>query len=35
MLLDGAIQITERDECSYQEMLTHVPMHCHQNPKKV
>jgi spermidine synthase len=26
MVLDGNVQITERDECAYSEMLTHVPM---------
>jgi len=35
MLLDGVIQITTRDECSYQEMLCHVPMHAHKNPERV
>jgi spermidine synthase len=29
MVLDGVIQITERDEFVYQEMLTHVPMLAH------
>ena len=29
MVLDGAIQITERDEFVYQEMLTHVPLLAH------
>ena len=35
MLLDGVIQITNRDECSYQEMLAHTPMHCHKKPQRV
>ncbi len=26
LLLDGVIQLTERDECSYQEMLAHLPL---------
>ena len=29
MVLDGVIQITERDEFVYQEMLTHVPLLAH------
>src|SRR5271167_4443842 len=29
MVLDGIIQITERDEFVYQEMLTHVPLLAH------
>ena len=35
LVLDGIIQCTERDEFSYQEMITHVPMFSHPNPKKV
>ncbi|KAH7697612.1 Protein SPDS-1 a, partial [Aphelenchoides avenae] len=35
LVLDGIIQCTERDEHSYQEMLTHLPMFVHPNPKKV
>ena len=35
LVLDGVIQCTERDEFSYQEMITHVPMFSHANPKKV
>ncbi len=26
LLLDGVIQATERDEFSYQEMITHLPL---------
>jgi spermidine synthase len=33
--LDGVIQVTERDEASYQEMITHLPMFAHPNPKKI
>ncbi len=29
MVLDGVIQITERDEFVYQEMLAHVPLLAH------
>lgn len=35
LVLDGVIQLTERDECSYQEMLTHIPCFAQGNPKKV
>jgi len=35
LVLDGAIQLTERDEFSYQEMITHIPLFAHSNPKKV
>ncbi|XP_005100180.2 spermidine synthase [Aplysia californica] len=35
LVLDGVIQCTERDEFSYQEMLAHLPLSCHRNPKKV
>ena len=35
MVLDGVIQITERDEFVYQEMLTHVPLLAHGDAKRV
>ncbi|ODV88175.1 hypothetical protein CANARDRAFT_193352 [[Candida] arabinofermentans NRRL YB-2248] len=35
LVLDGVIQVTERDEFAYQEMITHVPLFAHPNPKKV
>ena len=35
LVLDGVIQVTERDEFSYQEMITHIPLFAHSNPKKV
>lgn len=35
LVLDGVIQCTERDEFSYQEMITHVPMCSHPNPENV
>jgi spermidine synthase len=35
MVLDGCIQITERDEFVYQEMLAHVPLLAHGNAKRV
>lgn len=35
LILDGVIQCTERDEFSYQEMIAHIPLASHPNPKKV
>lgn len=35
LVLDGVVQITERDEFFYHEMLTHVVMHAHPNPRSV
>lgn len=35
LILDGVIQLTERDECSYQEMMAHVPLFAHEDPKQV
>jgi len=35
LVLDGVIQVTERDEFSYQEMMAHLPLFAHKNPKKV
>lgn len=35
LVLDNVIQCTERDEFSYQEMITHLGMFSHPNPKKV
>lgn len=35
LALDGVIQVTERDEFSYQEMLSHLPLCAHPDPKKV
>lgn len=35
MVLDGAIQVTEKDEFFYHEMLVQVPMCSHPDPKKV
>jgi spermidine synthase len=35
LVLDGVIQVTERDEFSYQEMIAHIPLFAHPNPKKV
>ena len=35
LVLDGVIQCTEKDEFAYQEMITHLPMFSHKDPKKV
>eukprot|EP00123_Amoebidium_parasiticum_P013007 comp21708_c0_seq1/m.30647 comp21708_c0_seq1/g.30647 ORF comp21708_c0_seq1/g.30647 comp21708_c0_seq1/m.30647 type:complete len:290 (-) comp21708_c0_seq1:345-1214(-) len=35
LALDGVFQCTERDEASYQEMMAHIPLMAHPNPKKV
>lgn len=35
LVLDGVIQCTERDEFSYQEMISHLPLASHPNPIKV
>jgi spermidine synthase len=35
LVLDGIVQLTERDEFFYHEMLTHVVMHAHPGPRRV
>jgi len=35
MILDGIIQLTERDNMGYHEMLAHVPLLAAKNPKRV
>nr|POF08203.1 spermidine synthase [Quercus suber] len=35
LVLDNVIQCTERDEFAYQEMITHLGMFSHPDPKKV
>eukprot|EP00730_Choanoeca_flexa_P015090 TRINITY_DN6841_c0_g1_i1.p1 TRINITY_DN6841_c0_g1~~TRINITY_DN6841_c0_g1_i1.p1 ORF type:complete len:291 (+),score=77.77 TRINITY_DN6841_c0_g1_i1:51-923(+) len=35
LVLDGVIQVTERDEFAYQEMMVHLPMLSHPNPENV
>jgi len=35
LVLDGVIQLTERDEFAYQEMIAHMPLFAHPDPKKV
>ena len=35
LVLDGAVQITEKDADSYNEMMSHVPLFAHKKPKRV
>jgi spermidine synthase len=35
LVLDGVIQLTESDEFTYQEMMTHVPLMTHENPENI
>ncbi|WP_062308568.1 polyamine aminopropyltransferase [Alicyclobacillus sendaiensis] len=35
LVLDGCIMTTDEDEFVYHEMLAHVPLHTHPNPKSV
>ena len=35
LMLDGATQITKRDEFIYQEMMSHVPLFAHGNAREV
>ncbi|XP_030029663.1 spermidine synthase [Manduca sexta] len=35
LVLDGIIQCTQKDEFSYQEMISFLPLCCHKNPEKV
>lgn len=35
MVLDGYVMLTEKDEFIYHEMIVHVPMAVHPNPKRV
>ncbi|MCF8060140.1 MAG: polyamine aminopropyltransferase [Bacteriovoracaceae bacterium] len=35
LLNDGLVMVTERDEFAYHDMITHVPLFVHPNPKKV
>ncbi|KAI8005894.1 Spermine synthase [Camellia lanceoleosa] len=35
LVLDGIVQLTEKDECVYQEMITHLPLCSIQSPKTV
>ncbi|MDF1534912.1 MAG: polyamine aminopropyltransferase [bacterium] len=35
MLLDGLVMLTERDEFVYHEMLAHIPLNTHRDPRRV
>lgn len=35
LILDGIVQTTIKDEFIYHEMITHIPLYSHLNPKKV
>jgi spermidine synthase len=35
LVLDGVIQVTEKDEMAYQEMIAHIPLFAHPNPETV
>ena len=35
LALDDVVQLTQRDEFLYHEMLAHVPLHAHPNPERV
>jgi len=35
LVLDGVIQVTERDQFAYAEMLAHLPLFAHDNPQHV
>ncbi|KAF8821432.1 putative Spermidine synthase [Cardiosporidium cionae] len=35
LVLDGAIQCTERDECAYHEVMVNLALNCHPHPKNV
>ena len=35
LVIDGVVQLTERDEYIYHEMLAHVPLHIHPDPQSV
>ncbi|WP_446715384.1 hypothetical protein [Caloramator sp. Dgby_cultured_2] len=33
LVIDGVVQTTERDGFIYNEMISHVPLSMHENPK--
>ncbi|VUZ41841.1 unnamed protein product [Hymenolepis diminuta] len=35
LALDGYVQLTERDESFYQEMIAYIPLSVHPNPRRV
>lgn len=35
LILDGVVQVSEKDEAGYHEMLAHVPLYSHPDPRRV
>jgi spermidine synthase len=35
LILEGSVQLTEKDEFTYHEMISHVPLFTHPNPEHV
>jgi len=35
LVLDGVIQVTEKDEIAYHELITHIPLFSHKKPENV
>jgi len=35
LVLDGVIQLTEKDEMAYHELIVHIPMFAHKHPERV
>jgi len=35
LVLDGIVQLTDKDECAYQEMIAHLPLCSIESPKNV
>lgn len=35
LVLDGIVQLTDKDECAYQEMIAHLPLCSIKSPKNV
>jgi spermidine synthase len=35
LVIDGIVQLTERDEFAFHEMMVHLPLFSHSNPKRV
>jgi len=35
LVLDGVIQVTEKDEIAYHELIVHIPMFAHKHPERV
>ena len=35
LVLDGCVQLIENEEYQYSEMITHIPLFAHKNPKKI